>query len=97
MIQKRSAFFDGHMVIKFRSGDEQRLLLEREKTLLDEVQVRQRQLGAILGNAELFVVWCAVCLVSQWHPCHKVKETDEGITFRALHCGKRGVKLANLR
>ena len=53
-------------------------------------------MGSLVGFAEIFMQFCAICFVSKFDAAHKIRDDEEGSVYRNFHCGKRGFKSANL-
>ena len=78
---------------------EQEEQLKEDKQLGEEICEEQRRLGGLLGFVNLISLFCSSCLVSTWHSFHVVREDSEtdGTVYKSFGCGRKGVKLQNLR
>ena len=76
---------------------EEKALLDKDGALSEQIEVLQRRICDLLGFTDMIAVFCGTCLVSHLHEKHKEAETPEVVVYRKFTCGRRGIKLANLR
>ena len=66
-------------------------------TLLGEVTMARRKLGARIGFPNIDRAYCPICYLSGYDSCHEVVHGDATERyFKAFSCGKRNPKKENL-
>ena len=61
-----------------------------------EIEKARAKIAGLLGFAGLFLKFCSVCLVSEEHDRHILRQDDDEIVYRSLHCGRRNPRPALL-